>query len=43
MVLISVVGWTVYHQTLDTPALLGMGCILLGVIIINVFSKTMGH
>jgi small multidrug resistance pump len=43
MVLISGVGWFIYHQKLDFFALLGMGLILLGVLIINVFSKSMGH
>jgi small multidrug resistance pump len=43
MVLISIVGWIIYQQVLDLPALLGMGFILLGVMIINLFSKTIGH
>lgn len=43
IVLISVLGWLVYRQTLDTPAVIGMGFIIAGVIIINVFSKSVGH
>lgn len=43
IVLISVLGWLVYRQTLDTPAVIGMVFIIAGVIIINVFSKSVGH
>ncbi|WP_105901479.1 DMT family transporter [Vibrio gangliei] len=43
IVLIGVIGWIFHGQKLDLPAVLGMGLILLGVIIINVFSKTSGH
>ena len=43
IVLISSVAWLWYGQTLDLPALLGLALILLGVIIVNVFSKTVGH
>jgi small multidrug resistance pump len=43
IVLISVLGWLVYRQTLDMPAMLGLAFIIAGVIIINVFSKTVGH
>ncbi|WP_417585232.1 DMT family transporter [Pelagibacterium sp.] len=42
IVLISLVGWLVYKQTLDLPALIGMGLIIAGVIVINTFSRT-GH
>lgn len=43
IVLISVLGWLVYRQALDTPALIGIAFIIAGVIIINVFSKTVGY
>ena len=43
IVLISVFGWLVYRQALDTPALIGIAFIIAGVIIINVFSKTVGY
>ncbi len=43
IVLISIIGWLVYKQTLDVPAMIGMGLIILGVIVINVFSKSVGH
>src|SRR5271165_4674263 len=38
IVLISVIGWRFFDQTLDLPALLGMGLIVLGVAVINLFS-----
>lgn len=43
IVLISAVSWLWYRQTLDLPALLGIGLILLGVVIVNGFSTTMNH
>ena len=43
IVLISAIGWWVYGQQLDLPAILGLGCILLGVAIINLFSNASGH
>lgn len=42
IVLISIVAWVVYRQTLDIPALVGMALIIAGVLVINVFSKA-GH
>lgn len=43
IVLISAVGWLLFRQTLDLPALLGIGLILAGVLVINLFSRTAGH
>lgn len=43
IVLVSIIGWFVYKQTLDIPAMIGMGLIILGVVVINVFSKSVGH
>jgi len=43
IVLITMVAWLIFGQKLDTPALLGLGLILAGVIVINVFSKSIGH
>lgn len=40
--LITLVGWLVYGQKLDAPALIGIALIIAGVIIMNVFSKA-GH
>lgn len=38
--LIALVGWLVYGQTLDFPAILGMTLIVAGVVVLNVFSET---
>lgn len=38
IVLITAVGWLLYGQKLDLPALLGMGLIIAGVVVMNVFS-----
>jgi len=43
IVLISLVGWLVYKQLLDLPAMIGMGLIMAGVVVINVWSKTAVH
>ena len=43
IVLISVVGWAVYGEKLDTAALIGMAMIVAGVGVIQLFSKTAGH
>jgi small multidrug resistance pump len=43
IVLISLVGWLAFKQTLDAPAILGMALIAAGVIVINVFSKSAAH
>jgi small multidrug resistance pump len=41
--LIGVIGWLVFGQSLDAPAIAGMGLIVAGVVVINVFSKTVPH
>ena len=41
IVLISAVGWVWFKQTLDAPAIIGLGLIVLGVIVVNAFSKSM--
>jgi len=43
IVLISIVGWVVFRQPLDAAALTGMGLILAGVAVINLFSRTAGQ
>lgn len=43
IVLITMVAWFLFDQKLDLPALLGLGLIIAGVIVINVFSKSVGH
>lgn len=41
--LVGLVGWIWFGQKLDLAALVGMGLIVCGVIIINLFSKTAAH
>ena len=43
IILVAIVGFFLYKQTPDIPAIIGMGLIVLGVIVINVFSKTINH
>lgn len=43
VVLIAVIGWLVFGQKLDAMALLGMGLIVAGVLVLNLFSKTSAH
>jgi small multidrug resistance pump len=40
---ISIIGFFVYKQSLDLPAIIGISFIVLGVIIINLFSKIISH
>lgn len=42
IVLITVVSYFFFGQSLDLPALIGIGLIVLGVIVLNMFSKTVG-
>jgi small multidrug resistance pump len=39
MILICGLGWLLYRQTLDVPAIIGIGLILCGVLVLNLFSK----
>jgi len=41
--LIATIGWYVYNQTLDTAALVGIGFIVAGVMVINLFSGAGVH
>lgn len=43
IVLISVIGLIFFKQSLDLPAILGLGLIIAGVIVINIFSKNVSH
>jgi len=43
IVLVALVGAILYKQVPDIPAVIGMGLIVAGVVIINVFSKTISH
>ena len=43
IVLISALGWLLHGQKLDLAALLGIGLIVAGVAVIQLFSKTAAH
>lgn len=43
IVLLTVIGYFVFKQNVDLPAMIGIGLIVLGVIVINVFSKSTAH
>ena len=40
IVLVSIAGWALYQQKLDLPAILGLGLIVAGVLVIGLLSKT---
>ena len=40
ILLITVIAWLVYGQALDLPALVGLALIVAGVVVLNLFSKT---
>ena len=41
--LVGIVGWIWLGQKLDLAALVGISLIIIGVIVINVFSSTISH
>jgi small multidrug resistance pump len=43
IVLISMVAWILFKQSLDAPALIGIGLIIAGVVLINGFSNSVTH
>lgn len=43
IVLITIIGAVFFKQIPDLPAIIGLSLILVGVIVINVFSKTVGN
>jgi len=43
IVLVAIIGWLLFRQALDGPALIGIALILAGVLIINLFSQTVSH
>ena len=43
IVMVSIAALFIDGQKLDLPAMLGMGLIVLGVVVIQLFSKTAGH
>lgn len=43
VVLIALIGWVVFGQKIDAAGLLGMGLIVAGVLVLNLFSKSSAH
>lgn len=43
IVLVAILGAILYREIPDLAAIAGMGLIVAGVVVINVFSKTAGH
>ncbi|MDL2226151.1 QacE family quaternary ammonium compound efflux SMR transporter [Deltaproteobacteria bacterium OttesenSCG-928-M10] len=43
IVLVSAVGLLFFKQELDLPAVIGLGMIVAGVLVVNLFSKTVSH
>ncbi len=43
IVLIAIVGYFVFKQSLDLPAIIGLGLIVAGVIVVNTFSSSIMH
>lgn len=40
---ITSIGWVWFRQALDLPALIGIALIMAGVLVINLFSRTVVH
>lgn len=43
IIFIALIGWLVFRQPLDMPAVIGMTMILAGIIVIQLFSGTAPH
>ncbi len=43
IILITAVGWLWFGQSLDLPALAGIGLIMAGVLVINLLSRAVPH
>ena len=43
ILMIAIIGYAVFGQKLDLPAILGMGLILVGILVIHLFSATSTH
>src|SRR5512144_498893 len=40
IVLVTLIAWVLYGQALDWPAIAGLGLIVAGVLVLNLFSRT---
>lgn len=43
IVLVTLIAWFLYGQTLDAAALLGLALIVAGVLVLNLFSRSVPH
>ena len=43
IVLVAVIGLVIFGQRIDLPGVIGLGLIVVGVVVVNLFSKTIGH
>lgn len=43
IVLVAAFAWAYHGQALDWPAIIGLGLIIAGVAVVNLFSKTVAH
>ncbi len=43
IIFISMVGWIYFKQHLDVPAVIGLAFMIIGIVIIQVFSKSVAH
>ncbi len=43
IVLVSAISWVIFRQHLDLAAIIGLGFIIMGIVIVNIFSSSVGH
>ncbi|MCO6186201.1 SMR family transporter [Rhizobium sp. L1K21] len=43
IVLVSAIGWFAFRQHLDLAAVIGLGFIIVGILIVNLFSNSITH
>ncbi len=43
IVLIAIIGYALFGQRLDLPAVMGLGLIIAGILVIHLFSKAAAH
>lgn len=41
--LTALLGWLMFRQAVDVPAMIGMALIIAGIVVINLYSKTAAH
>ncbi|MBA2659570.1 MAG: multidrug efflux SMR transporter [Nitrosospira sp.] len=43
IVLVTLIAWFVFEQSLDVPAIIGLTLIITGVVVLQVYSKAVAH